>query len=341
MSKITSKIKLISVLTSLSIATVITTTILINNKDKKDAYVINIAGKQRMLTQKISKEILLINSFEQMSYVKLLNDASEFDTILHSLINGNEALGIYPPPTPLISKKLEDLKNNWSIFYEKIKLFADIKKESVKDYTETLKIKDSLEYIKENNEELLNDADDIVALYTSASENRRMFLEVFQYLSGILILFLIVYSIFVIKGIQDAFNNFLEKSKKLANTEPLNNKEIKMELRGDDELAEASMNIDRFLNKIDSLINKSTDTKILAEQISDEISVIIEKLIDDIDSLDMEESEKKGLKKELDRCEDISIQSTEGILSALKMLDGLKDRLKMLKGKKLKSAKRG
>ena len=49
---------------------IITTTIYLNNKNEKDAMIINIAGKQRMLTQNISKNIftyIQIQNLHKMS----------------------------------------------------------------------------------------------------------------------------------------------------------------------------------------------------------------------------------------------------------------------------------
>ena len=39
---------------------IISTTIYLNNKSKKDALIINVAGKQRMLTQNISKNVFYL-----------------------------------------------------------------------------------------------------------------------------------------------------------------------------------------------------------------------------------------------------------------------------------------
>ena len=57
---ISTKIKLIGIFFIILMTSIIITTIYLNEKNKKDAQVINIAGKQRMLTQKISKNIFYI-----------------------------------------------------------------------------------------------------------------------------------------------------------------------------------------------------------------------------------------------------------------------------------------
>ena len=57
---ITNKIKLIGIFFIILMTSIIITTIYLNEKNKKDALLINIVGKQRMLTQKISKNIFYL-----------------------------------------------------------------------------------------------------------------------------------------------------------------------------------------------------------------------------------------------------------------------------------------
>ena len=56
MSKIINQIRFIGGALSLIIITILFSILYINQKGKTDSAVINIAGKQRMLTQKISKD---------------------------------------------------------------------------------------------------------------------------------------------------------------------------------------------------------------------------------------------------------------------------------------------
>ena len=57
-SSISTKIRVLGILFTLLMASIVTTTIYLNNNNSQDAMIINIAGKQRMLTQNISKNIL-------------------------------------------------------------------------------------------------------------------------------------------------------------------------------------------------------------------------------------------------------------------------------------------
>ena len=57
---ISSKIKLIGTLFAILMISIVATTIYLNEKNKKDSSIINTAGKQRMLSQKISKNIFYL-----------------------------------------------------------------------------------------------------------------------------------------------------------------------------------------------------------------------------------------------------------------------------------------
>ena len=70
-SNISTKIKVIGILFALLMTSIIATTIYLNNKNEKDAMIINIAGKQRMLTQNISKNIFYLYSNQKSSQNEL------------------------------------------------------------------------------------------------------------------------------------------------------------------------------------------------------------------------------------------------------------------------------
>ena len=68
---ISTKIRFIGILFIVLMTSIIATTIYLNEKNKKDALLINIAGKQRMLTQNISQNILYIYHNDNSSYSEL------------------------------------------------------------------------------------------------------------------------------------------------------------------------------------------------------------------------------------------------------------------------------
>ena len=57
----------------------IASVILINQRGLQDGYIINIAGKELMLTQKITKEIFTINAQNSKDYTALNAAIEEFE----------------------------------------------------------------------------------------------------------------------------------------------------------------------------------------------------------------------------------------------------------------------
>ena len=117
---ISNKLKLVGgSLTFIVIATIIIS-VYMNARSKKDALIINIAGKQRMLTQKISKEIFY-NIHKYSTDFRIINSSmNTFDNSLSDLINGNSAKGIYPPQNEKITEKLKQVRKMWLPFKDNI-----------------------------------------------------------------------------------------------------------------------------------------------------------------------------------------------------------------------------
>ena len=83
---------------------------------QSDALVIDIAGRQRMLTQKISKEVCLITSdiYADASLEVLGGTINMFETSLNALQFGMEGAGIFAAPTDEIAAGLERVQADWA-----------------------------------------------------------------------------------------------------------------------------------------------------------------------------------------------------------------------------------
>ena len=136
-TKISTKLKAVGGLLSLMIFVIIALTVAMNEKSKKDSLIINIAGKQRMLTQKMTKEIFFIRHRDSRDF-RALNSAMDlFENNLNDLLFGNNDRGLYPPQNEIIKKKLEEVELKWRPFKEEIaKIKIGI--ESVKSDKEVL-----------------------------------------------------------------------------------------------------------------------------------------------------------------------------------------------------------
>ena len=82
------------------------------------ALIINLSGRQRMLTQKMSKEIMLIaNDYDTtQTKTKLKDTAEDFERNLDRLINGDSASNLPKTESTDIRNKLNEVSNLWKEF---------------------------------------------------------------------------------------------------------------------------------------------------------------------------------------------------------------------------------
>ena len=113
---ISAKMRLAGGLLSFVIIFIISLTVMMNQMSKKDSYIINIAGKQRMLSQKMSKEIFFIVHRHTNDFRELNTAVNLFENSLKDLLYGNDAKGIYAPQNDRIKSKLEEVMALWLPF---------------------------------------------------------------------------------------------------------------------------------------------------------------------------------------------------------------------------------
>ncbi len=119
---------------------------------------INLAGRQRMLTQKMTKEALIIE-YDRTIKDKLLSTVSLFDRTLTALMMGDSELGIQPPEDESIALKLRELEGEWKPFKRSILELVDAV-DRIRGYTD---------HILANNVPLLKEMNVAVAMYEDIS----------------------------------------------------------------------------------------------------------------------------------------------------------------------------
>lgn len=327
---ISTKIKLIGIFFIILMTSIIITTIYLNEKNKKDAQVINIAGKQRMLTQKISKNIFYIYHNNNQIYNELDNATIEFIYNLNSLKNGNDELGIYKAPTNEIEKQIAKVELLWNNFYLTINEFKNII--DSEDNINEQKFKNTIDSIYTMNTTLLNEVNILVSMYTSHMEEKSDYLKTIQYIFGLIILFLMMYSFNQLKTMEENVKRFFELSKKIVEN-PTNEPLEPIQIEAEKEIVEATDTINCFIDKINSAMIYSAN----AVEQSKNASIKLEEITDEFDIIISELTNSAEISVQLNKSEDIVIQTQEELISSTKKLQELKNELdKLLKSCKTK-----
>ncbi|ODS31259.1 MAG: hypothetical protein SCARUB_03628 [Candidatus Scalindua rubra] len=126
------------------------------NKQKADGVVINLAGKQRMLTQKMSKEALAVSQGTG-SKESLEKTADLFDKTLKGLISGDKELGLPATKNIEILSQLNQVQKLWKDLHANLDVVL-----ANSDVTTA-----ALSYINDNNIELLKASHAVVMLLES------------------------------------------------------------------------------------------------------------------------------------------------------------------------------
>ncbi|AOW09899.1 histidine kinase [Flavobacterium gilvum] len=103
------------------------------NKQLSDSRIINISGKQRMLSQKLTKEILILNfitdSLQKKEKINQISKTiSEWKFNHYSLINGNDSLGFPKDKNQILIQYFEDIKPNFEALLKASNTFLENKK---------------------------------------------------------------------------------------------------------------------------------------------------------------------------------------------------------------------
>lgn len=321
-NKISTKIKFIGALLILLVAVVIGTTIHLNQQNSKDALVINIAGKQRMLTQKIAKNIFY-------NYHYSLSDFGELDAACETFIDGLNTLKfgdsmkqIDPFHTQEIAIQLSKIDTLWHDFYNQVLAFKT--STSAQD---TKALEAIVASIHTQNSLLLQNVDTLVTLYTNYSEEKTNFIKNFQYSAAAVLFLLFFYSLMQLKSIEAHVDSFMHYSKMLADNENIANlRPIQLEAESESEIVAVSDTINCFINKINSAVECSNEALLQSQK----ASMKLEELTDEFDTILAELKDNASASKHLTNSEDIVIESTEVLINSTKKLINLKEELDRL-----------
>ncbi len=136
---------------------------------KVDATIINLSGRQRMLEQKIVKQVLLISQNLKSDYaekLELKNTINAWEQVHFSLRNGNPSLGISP------NYNSEEI----NVFFKEITVHFNNIRESALPFTSPEQVSAPkkiilIEKIMQSEEEFLNLMDEIVLAYEKQAKH--------------------------------------------------------------------------------------------------------------------------------------------------------------------------
>ena len=320
---ISTKIKFIGILFIVLMTSIIATTIYLNEKNKKDALLINIAGKQRMLTQNISKNIFYIYHNNTNSYSELDSSTIEFIYNLNSLKDGNSLTGISKVPNDEIAKQLAKVEVLWNIFHKNINEFKDLIQKN--DKNNDVILGNIVTSVYSNNTILLSEVENLVSMYTIYTEKKSDYLRYIQYIFAIIIIFLMAYSFSQLRSMEENAKRFFEESKRIMENDD-NEFLVPIKIEAEEEIVEATDTINCFINKINSAMTYSAN----AIEHSKNASIKLEEITDEFDKVIDELTNSADISKQLNKSEDIVIQSQENLMNSTKKLQELKNELDKL-----------
>jgi len=116
----------------------------------EETKVLNNAFKQRMISQRMARDTLLISmNFNPIFYQKnLKKDADAFNSKFKNLVKSKEEIEMVVKKLPIFKEKIEKFKTTWLLFYKNIKT---LEKDS--------KNKEAIHYILNKNIAILEDID--------------------------------------------------------------------------------------------------------------------------------------------------------------------------------------
>ncbi len=293
--KIRYKLGLVAGGLSLIIVLMFAVTFYTTAQQKSDGLVINLAGRQRMLTQKMTKELLLyIRQSETKPSGKQTNELDDlrrsvrntikiFDMTLRALADSGKApMSLDPDNTTYrecpkatgnVALQLAKVKLLWKNFYphmEKILSGEDRNEESVA-------------FVKSNNMHLLASMNKAVMLMQKQSEKRVSALILYQAVFIVLGIILMIISIFTIRKIVKKLDNASKTAIKLSKGDLTQKFDLKEGVSENklDELGILALSLNTFVKSLHGNIKdisegsvqlntSSTDTNSIAEQLANE-----------------------------------------------------------------------
>jgi|GEM_PF-1031526 len=316
MKKITSRIKIISFILSLLLVSLIAITVYMNEQSKHDGYVIHIVGKERMLTQKMAKELFLNLHRASSDFSPFSEAKNEFMRNLRSLQIGTHNGKIAPPPNDDIAERLEKiggLSDRFLTMAETIKVKIELKSPPSEE---------EISELYQLNNLLLDQIDQTVHAYTAASEDKIERLQWIQYIGAFATLIAVIGSILLSKKIDEEFDRFLSNAKEVSqircddlHAEPIGVSEPRSELM------QAESDMKTFLLHVEKVVHKAQSALIESQNTLVQIEDAAKTMEQQLSQTSLSDPSKAEIEDYIDMSENLTINSLEKIANTQQMLD--------------------
>ncbi len=243
---------------------------------KDDALIINVAGRQRMLTQKMSKNVFLLlaldktNGLEEKNVVKELKDSMKlYDATINAFLKGGKTLSPSGKGNVFINKIEKDKK----FVEDAFNLWIRFKKE----VENVLKNRDpnSANYIANNNLKLLALSNKIVSALQKTAEGKIVSMKRVQYIVVLLSIVLLLFVVFIIKqAIISPINDFMKAFDRGVEGDLT----VRVEVKNNDEIGHLSKKFNEFLSKLQEMIQAVKENTEAVSSASIEISATTEEI---------------------------------------------------------------
>lgn len=183
------------------------------SRNLNDSKIINISGKQRMLSQKLSKQILILNYISDPKDNNTeLNEANEIITLWkfnqNVLEMGSDSLGFPKTKSPEIQKLFNVIKPNFNSIVDAATQFIENKKQDIKEKEN----KELIQIILKNQDVFLPKMNEIVEQYDKEAAEKVALQSKIEYafLAFNLIVLLLIF-IFIFKPTYTKIERLISK----------------------------------------------------------------------------------------------------------------------------------
>ncbi|MDF1880579.1 type IV pili methyl-accepting chemotaxis transducer N-terminal domain-containing protein [Sulfurimonas sp. MAG313] len=225
------KVKLITFILSVTMLINILVSYYLVQDEKEDAKIINIAGKQRMLTQKMIVEFYRLTSGVLEAKTIFFKTQKEFNINLQRLRSGDLKIN----KNKVVSQLLDEVELSWHSFESLLLSSIDTKINLNKVY---LKGNETLSYMEK-----------AVVAYEKHATTKRDYINKIQLILGVFTLLVIFYMGFLSLGIHAQLSKFLKHSRSISGR--------KSSLKGN-ELDLAYVHIQYFLDDVELAIDSAS-----------------------------------------------------------------------------------